>query len=91
MLKTLILGKEVWFNKNGIPYTKDRKVYNKIIDKFFHKVKTDEGIYAFLNTSLKEHIVQLCFYVDKDFKLYTTDDELLKYRRTLIKKHKECD
>lgn len=86
MLKTLIFGKEVLFDKNGVFYTKDRKVYNKIIEKFFQKVKTDEGVYTFLNTFSKEHIVQLCFHVDKDFKLYTDDEELLKYRRSLVKR-----
>lgn len=91
MLKTLVLGKEVLFDENGIFYTKDSKVYKKIIEKFFKKVKTPEGVYTYLNSSSKEHIVQLCFHVDKDFKVYTTDEELLKYRRSLIKKHKECD
>lgn len=83
MLKTLILGKEVLFDENGVFYTKDRKVYNKIAEKMFNKVKATNGLYTFLNTYSDKGIVQLCYAVDKNFKLYTMDEELLKYRRLL--------
>lgn len=83
MLKTLILGKEVLFDENGVFYTSDRKVYNKIAEKMFNKVKATNGLYTFLNTYSDKGIVQLCFHIDKNFKLYTMDEELLKYRRLL--------
>lgn len=83
MLKTLIFDKEVMFDENGVFYTKDRKVYNKIAEKMFNKVKTTNGLYTFLNTYSDQGIIQLCYAVDKNFKLYTMDEELLKYRRLL--------
>lgn len=87
MLNTMVLGEKVMFDEHGVFYTKSSKVCNVLMDAYGKKIKFPGGLYSYLNTASEYHIVQLCFYVDKKFKLYTEDEELLKYRRELIFNH----